>query len=221
MTDVLKVDPSHVNYHEIEDGERAHYSARTIDVEYQYPFGMKELYGLANRTDYDLSRHQEATKQDLRWLNPDTNEKVLPYVIEPTWGLDRTVLVVLLEHLDVDEAPTSEDGAAAEPRMVLRLPPALAPVTAAVLPLTKKEGMPEKAQEVVAALQAKGIVVEYDESASIGKRYRRQDEIGTPWCVTVDGDTLSAGTVTVRDRDTMAQEHVPVAELAGWILGRL
>lgn len=221
MTDVLKVDPAHVNYHEIPDGERAHYSARTVDVEYQYPFGMKELYGLANRTDYDLKRHQEASQQDLRWLNPETNEKVLPYVVEPTWGLDRTVLVVLLEHLDVDEAPAAGDGEDKEPRMVLRLPPRLAPVTVAVLPLQKKEGMPEKAQEVIAALNARGIATEYDASASIGKRYRRQDEIGTPWCVTVDGETLRAGTVTVRDRDTMEQEKVPVADLAGWIAAKL
>ncbi|MEN9558354.1 MAG: hypothetical protein RL141_723 [Candidatus Parcubacteria bacterium] len=221
MTDVLKVDPSHVNYHEIPDGERAHYSTRTVDVEYAYPFGMKELYGLANRTDFDLARHQDATKQDLRWLNPETNEKILPYTIEPTWGLDRTVLVVLLEHFDIDEAPSSaEDGGDKEPRMVLRLPPALAPVTVAVLPLQKKGGLAEKAQEIVAALRQQGIVTEYDESASIGKRYRRQDEIGTPWCITVDPDTLSAGTVTIRHRDTMEQEKVAVGEIPAWITTR-
>jgi glycyl-tRNA synthetase len=128
---------------------------------------------------------------------------------------------VLLEHLDIDEAPTSEDGADKEPRMVLRLPPYLAPVTAAVLPLQKKEGMPEKAQEIITALQDKGIVTEYDASASIGKRYRRQDEIGTPWCITVDHDTLTSGLVTVRDRDTMAQEKVVVADIAAWIAARV
>jgi glycyl-tRNA synthetase len=145
------------------------------------------LYGLANRTDYDLSRHQEFSGEDLRWLDPETNEKILPHVVEPTWGLSRTVLAVLAEHLDVDEAETTEGDT--EPRMVLRLPPRLAPVKAAVLPLQKKDGLAEIGRELAAKIRAAGLVVEYDESGSIGKRYRRQDEIGTPWCFTVDYDT--------------------------------
>jgi glycyl-tRNA synthetase len=218
--DVLKLKEENVVYHEIADEDRAFYSARTVDVEYRYPFGVKELYGIANRTDYDLSRHQEFSKEDLRFLDPETNEKVLPYVVEPTWGVDRSVLAVLSEHLDVDEAPTADEGDK-EPRMVLRLPAMLAPVKCAVLPLTKKDGMPDKAQEIVKMLRSSGLVTEYDESASIGKRYRRQDEIGTPWCFTVDGETLEKGTVTVRDRDTMSQERLPITELIGWTYKKL
>jgi glycyl-tRNA synthetase len=122
VTDVLKLKDENVVYHEIPAEERAFCSARTVDIEYHYPFGQKELYGIANRTDYDLSRHQEYSKEDLRWLDPETNEKILPFVVEPTWGLDRSVLAVLCEHLDIDEAETTEEGEK-EPRMVLRLPP--------------------------------------------------------------------------------------------------
>ena len=215
-TDVLHLDPSHVDYHEIGAADRAFYSARSIDPEYLFPFGMKELGGLANRTDYDLGRHQEYSKEDLRWLDPETNQKVLPYVIEPTWGLTRSVLAVLCEHLDIDEADTTSEGEK-EPRMVLRLPPMLAPVKAAILPLQKKEELTTIAKKIAADLRAAGIAVEYDESASIGKRYRRQDEIGTPWCFTVDFDSVEQGTVTVRDRDNMTQERIPVESIAPWI----
>jgi glycyl-tRNA synthetase len=207
-------------FHEISAEERAFYSQRTVDIEYAYPFGVKELYGIANRTDYDLSRHSEFSKEDLRWLDPETNEKVLPYVVEPTWGLTRSVLAVLCEHLDIDEADTA-DGADKEPRMVLRLPPRLAPVKAAVFPLQKKDEMATLAKELVAALRAKGIVTEYDESASIGKRYRRQDEIGTPWCFTVDFDSVNDKTVTVRDRDAMTQERLAIADVPAWVAARL
>lgn len=218
--DVLKLSDANVEYHEISAEDRAFYSQRSIDPEYRFPFGMKELGGLANRTDYDLGRHQEFSKEDLRFLDPETNEKVLPYVIEPTWGLSRSVLAVLCEHFDIDEAPTADEGDK-EPRMVLRFPPQLAPVKAAVLPLQKKGGLAEKAQELVATLRAAGIVTEYDESASIGKRYRRQDEIGTPWCITVDPESLEKGTVTVRDRDSMSQDRVAITDLAAWINQKL
>ncbi len=217
--DVLKIKKDHLVYHEIPAEERAFYSARTIDVEYQYPFGLKELYGLANRTDYDLSRHQEKSGEDLRFLDPETNERYIPHVIEPTWGLDRTVLVTLLEHLDIDEAATSEGDK--EPRMVLRFPPKLAPIKVAVLPLQKKDDLVSTANDVVASLRARGISTEYDASASIGKRYRRQDEIGTPWCVTVDPQTSQDACVTVRDRDTMEQMRIPMADLPAWIESRL
>ncbi len=217
--DVLKIKPDHLVYHEIPAEERAFYSTRTVDIEYHYPFGLKELYGLANRTDYDLSRHQEASGEDLRFLDPETNERYIPHVIEPTWGLDRTVLVVLAEHLDIDEASTAEGDK--EPRMVLRFPPKLAPVKGAVLPLQKKNDLVGKANEIVASLRALGIATDYDASASIGKRYRRQDEIGTPWCVTIDPQTHEDVCVTVRDRDTMEQVRIPMAELAGWVEARL
>ncbi len=217
--DVLKLDPKNVEYVEISEEERAFYSARTVDVEYKYPFGQKELYGLANRTDYDLSKHQEFSKENLTYLDPDTNERFIPFVIEPTWGLDRTVLAVLIEHLDIDEASTSEGDK--EPRMVLRLPPRLAPVKAAVLPLQKKEDLVTIAESLASDLRSAGIAAEYDASASIGKRYRRQDEIGTPWCITVDQDSLQDQAVTIRDRDTMEQERVAVSDVRGWIEERL
>jgi glycyl-tRNA synthetase len=220
VRDELKLKDDNVVYHEIPEEERAFYSARTVDIEYRYPFGVKELYGIANRTDYDLSRHQEYSKEDLRWLDPDTNEKILPYVVEPTWGLDRSVLAVLSEHLDIDEADTSEEGEK-EPRMVLRLPPRLAPVKAAILPLTKKDGLPEIADGLVTSLREEGLAVEYDESGSIGKRYRRQDEIGTPWCFTVDPETKNDQKVTVRDRDAMTQERVAIADVPAWLTERL
>jgi len=219
VEDVLRLDPKHVTYHEIPDEERAFYSARTVDIEYEYPFGVKELYGIANRTDYDLSRHQDASKEDLRYLDPETNEKYVPHVVEPTWGLDRSVLAVLTEHLDIDEAESAEGEK--EPRMVLRFPPAIAPVKAAVLPLQKKGNLPVIAQELATALRARGIATEYDESASIGKRYRRQDEIGTPWCITVDMESESDHAATIRDRDAMTQERVPIADVPTWIATRL
>lgn len=217
--DVLKIDPKHLVYKEISAEERAFYSKRTVDIEYLYPFGQKELYGLANRTDYDLSRHQEFSGEDLRWLDPETNEKILPHVVEPTWGLSRTVLAVLAEHLDIDEAETTEGDT--EPRMVLRLPPRLAPVKAAVLPLQKKDGLADIGRELATKIRAAGLVVEYDESGSIGKRYRRQDEIGTPWCFTVDYDTKENQTVTVRDRDAMTQDRIKIDEVVSWIQDKL
>lgn len=220
VRDVLKINDAHVQYREIPADERAFYSARSIDPEYAFPFGMKELGGLANRTDYDLSRHQEFSKEDLRWMNPETGEKVLPFVIEPTWGLTRSVLAVLCEHLDIDEAETAEEGEK-EPRMVLRLPPRLAPVKVAVFPLQKKEELVKVAKDLVTALRSRGVAVEYDESGSIGKRYRRQDEIGTPWCITVDQDSIADHAVTVRDRDAMTQDRMAVAEIPGWIIQSL
>lgn len=219
MEKILKISPSHVKYHEIPEEDRAHYSARTIDVEYEYPFGMKELYGLANRTDYDLKRHMEHSGEDLRWFDQEAGTRYLPYVIEPTWGLSRTVLAVLVEHMDIDEAPKAAEGESE--RIVLRLPPRLAPVKAAVLPLVKKDGLPEIGGALANAIREAGIVVEYDESGSIGKRYRRQDEIGTPWCFTVDQESKDKGTVTVRDRDAMSQERLAVEDVPAWIEKKL
>lgn len=213
-TEVLGLDPSNVEYVEIPDGERAHYSARSIDPEYQFPFGQKELGGLSNRTDYDLSRHQKVSGQDLRWFDQESGERYLPYVIEPTWGLTRCVLAVLSEHMDMDEAPSGEGDK--EARTVLRLPPKLAPVKAAVLPLMKKDGLPELAKALVGELRKTGYLIEYDEGGSIGKRYRRQDEIGTPWCITIDHDSKEQDTVTIRDRDEMTQERIKIQDVPAW-----
>lgn len=220
VTDVLKIHPDNVVYHEIPAEDRAFYSKRSIDPEYRFPFGLKELGGLANRGDHDLSRHQEFSNEDLRWFDAESGERFLPHVIEPTWGLTRSVLAVLSEHLHIDEADTSNEGEK-EPRMVLRLPVKLAPVKVAVLPLQKKNGLPEIAKDIVAKLRRRGWMVEYDESGSIGKRYRRQDEIGTPWCVTVDFDSVEQKTVTIRDRDSMEQVKVQVEEVADWVGERL
>jgi glycyl-tRNA synthetase len=220
VTDVLKLPEGNVVYHEIPKEDRAFYSRRTIDVEYKYPFGQKELYGLAHRGDYDLAAHQAASGEDLTWRDPNTGEKILPHVIEPTWGVDRTVLALLLAHMDQDEAPTADEGER-EARAVLRLPKALAPVKAAVFPLQKKDELREKAHGLIRGMQDLGIAVEYDETGSIGKRYRRHDEIGTPWCVTLDMETLENGGATIRDRDTLEQERVPLSDIPAHLAQKL
>ena len=200
---------------DIPEGERAHYSKRTVDIEYKYPFGQKELYGLAYRGDFDLANHVKASGEDLRYTDPETKEKFLPHVIEPTWGVDRSVLVAMLEAYREEEAPTAEEGES-ETRIVMKFPKWLAPVKVAVLPLSKKEELSSVARELHAKL-AEHFACEYDKTQSIGKRYRRQDEIGTPYCVTVDFETKDDGKVTVRDRDTMAQERIPTAELVDYL----
>ncbi|MBI5728344.1 MAG: glycine--tRNA ligase [Candidatus Magasanikbacteria bacterium] len=211
--EVIRADWSHFYLHEIPDGERAHYSKRTVDIEYYYPFGLTELHGLAYRTDFDLRRHLEASGQDLMYRDPVTNEKFIPHVIEPTFGLDRLVLVTLLEHYAEIEGGRAEAGESKHAKeIVLRLPKNLAPVQVAVLPLSKKEPLSTMARELADTLRREWSV-QYDDTASIGKRYRRQDEIGTPYCVTVDFDSAEDKKVTVRDRDTMAQERVDIAEL--------
>lgn len=218
--DVLKLRDDHVRYTEIDAADRAFYSKRSIDPEYLYPFGMKELGGLAYRTDYDLTQHQTHSGEDLRWFDQETGERFIPHVIEPTWGLTRSVLAVLCEHIDIDEADTTNEGEK-EPRMVLRLPPRLAPVKAAILPLQKKDGLADVGRQLAQQLRAAELAVEYDDSGSIGKRYRRQDEIGTPFCFTVDYQTKEDQTVTIRDRDSMSQERIPMAEVESFIRQKL
>lgn len=203
---------------EIPEGERAHYSKRTIDIEYDYPFGQKELYGLAYRTDFDLKNHTEKSGQDLRYTDPATKEKFLPHVIEPTFGVDRSVLVAMLEAYHEEEAPTAEEGET-EKRVVLKFPKWLAPYKVAVLPLSKKEELSAIAKPLYEDL-VKNFVCDYDETQSIGKRYRRQDEIGTPYCVTVDFETINDQAVTVRDRDTMKQERIKISELKNYLDGK-
>lgn len=213
------VKEENLHYNEISEEDRAFYSKRTIDVEYKYPFGLKELYGLAYRTDYDLKQHMEASGADLRYTDPETNQKYLPHVIEPSLGVDRTVLVVMLEAYHEEQAPTAEEGEDAL-RVVMRFPKALAPYKAAVLPLSKKAELSGPARELASKLRSRWMT-DYDETQSIGKRYRRQDEIGTPFCITYDFDTLTDGAVTVRDRDTMAQERVKLDALEGYLAERL
>lgn len=213
--DIMQINMENLVWHEIEDGERAHYSKRTVDIEYKYPFGVKELHGIAYRTDFDLSRHESVSGQDLHYTDPETNEKFLPHVIEPTFGIDRMLLVSLLEAYSEEQAPTSEAGET-DVRVVMKFPKKLAPIQVAVLPLSKKEELSGVAREVADSLR-KNFSVDYDETQSIGKRYRRQDEIGTPYCVTFDFESLEDKKVTVRDRDTMSQERVAISELVGYL----
>lgn len=184
----------------------SHYSKRTVDIVYDFPFGTSELYGLAYRTDYDLSRHAEFSGQKLEYTDPETREKFVPHVIEPTFGVERTLLALLCDAYDEEQL---ENG---EMRTVLHFHPRIAPVKVAVFPLMKKDPLGPKAQAVFDQLQAH-FACEYDESGAIGKRYRRQDELGTPFCVTIDFDTMENDTVTLRDRDTMQQTRVPIQEL--------
>ncbi len=200
----------------------AHYSKRTIDMHYRFPHGWDELGGIANRTDYDLKRHMEFSGKDLQYFDQEAGEKFVPYVIEPTQGIDRLFIAVLCEAYK--EYPGgrsgSDEATAGEPEVVLHLPPKLAPFKVAVLPLVKKDGLKEKGEEIAKYLR-KHVTTFYDESGSIGRRYRRQDEIGTPWCITVDHQTLEDETVTVRDRDTMEQSRVAIGELNSLIQSKL
>ena len=205
---------NHIHEYEHPQEKLSHYSKRTVDLEYDFPFGKKELYGLAYRTDFDLKQHQEHSGQKLVYRDPQTNEVYTPHVIEPTFGLDRTVLAVLNEAYE-EEQLDGEDT-----RVVLRLKPSLAPVKIAILPLIKKEGLPEIAKDIYHTVQLFGNC-EYDESRSIGKRYRRQDEIGTPYCVTIDHDTKEDNAVTVRDRDTMKQERIKIETLVSYFQEKL
>jgi glycyl-tRNA synthetase len=202
--------PEHCHDLEHAQEKLSHYSKRTVDIEYDFPFGRKELYGLAYRTNFDLSQHQEFSGKDLQYRDPQTNEKFIPHVLEPTFGVDRTVLAVLCE------AYTEEDLGEGDNRTVMKFVPALAPVKAAIFPLMKKDGLPEIAAEIFADL-AEDFACEYDNGGSIGKRYRRQDEIGTPFCITVDYDTKEDKSVTVRHRDSMEQVRVKIAELKEYI----
>ena len=188
--------------------ELSHYSNGTTDIEFTFPFGWGELWGIADRTNYDLKQHMEHSKEDMTYLDPETNEKYVPYCIEPSLGCDRVALAFLCNAYDEEEI------AEGDVRTVLHLHPALAPYKVAVLPLSKK--LSEKAEEVYSNLSKK-FMCDYDEAGSIGKRYRREDEIGTPYCVTIDFDTLDDNCVTIRDRDTMEQIRVKIDELEAWI----
>ena len=192
--------------------ELVFYSKATTDIEFNFPFGWGELWGIADRTDYDLTQHMNHSKQDLSYLDPETNEKYVPYVVEPSLGADRVTLAFLCNSYEVETLGEGDE------RTVLHLHPALAPYKACILPLSKKLG--EKATEVFEKLASK-FNCDYDEAGSIGKRYRRQDEIGTPYCITIDFDTLEDNQVTVRDRDTMEQARMPIEEVEKYILEKI
>ena len=213
--DEIGIDRKNVKENDLKENERAHYSKRTIDFEYQGSIGDMEIQAIAYRTDYDLKNHMEGSGVDLSYRDETSNEKFIPHVIEPTWGVDRSLLVAMLEAYREEEAPTSEEGESAT-RIVMKFPKWLAPVKIAILPLSKKEELSKIAKPLYEDLSKK-FVCEYDETQSIGKRYRRQDEIGTPYCVTVDFETAKDDSVTVRDRDTMKQERIKISELENYL----
>jgi glycyl-tRNA synthetase len=193
-----------------EHDKLAHYANAAFDIEFQFPFGFKEVEGIHSRTDFDLSQHQQHSGKKLQYFDPETNENYVPYVVETSIGLDRTFLL-LLSAAYTEEKITKEDGSTDE-RVVLRIPPALAPVKLAVFPLTKKDGLPDKARQIMDDLKI-DFKCQYEEKDSIGKRYRRHDAIGTPFCITIDHQSLEDNTVTIRHRDTMEQERVDASSL--------
>jgi glycyl-tRNA synthetase len=213
----LKSDKLRLRDHEKD--ELAHYALSCVDIEYAFPFGVSELEGVANRTDFDLSQHQEHSGRDLAYFDDEAKERFVPYVIEPSGGVDRATLAFLSEAYTEDTAP-NEKGEA-QPRTVMRFDPRLAPIKVAVFPLVKKDGMPEIARRIHEECRDGGLASFYDEKGAVGRRYRRQDEVGTPLCVTVDGETIENGTVTVRDRDTLVQERIASDKVAEYVRKRV
>jgi glycyl-tRNA synthetase len=198
-----------LRWHEHAEDERAHYAKAAFDIEYEFPFGWQEIEGIHNRTDFDLKRHQEYSSKRLEYFDEARKEKYIPYVIETSVGCDRTLLTVLVDAY-------SEEAVRDDTRVVLRLSPRIAPLKAAILPLVRRDGMPELARRIADDLMRAHRVF-YDESGAVGRRYRRQDEIGTPYCITVDAQTLEDQSVTIRHRDTMEQDRVAASQLREWL----
>ena len=208
FVEVLGISEENLRYRDHDPEELAFYSKATTDIEYLFPFGWGEVWGIADRTDYDLNRHMKYSGESLEYLDPETNEKYVPYCIEPSVGLDRLVLMTLCDAYDEE---VLENG---ETRIVMHLNPAVAPIKAAILPLSKK--LESKARDVQEIL-CKYLPVVYDDTGSIGKRYRRQDAIGTPYCITVDFDSLEDNAVTIRERDSMTQVRLPIEKLVEYL----
>ena len=228
--DEIGLDKEKLHVLDIPDGERAHYSKKTYDIEYDFPFGQQELEGVAYRGDYDLGKHQKHSGKPLEYFDEQNKEKFIPHVVEPSAGCDRTILALICEAYD--EEDLTKEGGKPDVRTVMRFKPSLAPIKAAILPLLKhKPELVEKAKEVKNLLQP-FMNIFYDETAAIGRRYRRQDEVGTPFCIAIDFDTIGQGgennddtsqkdTVTIRHRDTMEQERVAISDLLPWLLERI
>ena len=218
----LGIKPENLRLYAHPQEKLSHYSKGTTDIEYNFGFtggdGWGELEGIANRTDFDLGTHTQHSGQDLSYFDQAKGERYTPYVIEPAAGLTRSLMAFLVEAYTEEEVPTAKGGT--DTRTVLKLDPRLSPVKVAILPLSRNEALSPKARELAAQLRAFWNV-EFDDAQAIGRRYRRQDEIGTPFCVTVDFDTLTDDAVTIRERDTMAQERVPLAEVQSWLGARL
>jgi glycyl-tRNA synthetase len=215
----LGIREENLRVREHEQDELSHYSKRTVDVEYAFPFtDWGELEGIANRTDFDLKAHEKMSGEDLTYFDQEKDERYHPYVIEPSAGVDRAALAFLVDAYSVEEAPTAKGDT--EKRTVLKLHKDLAPIKVAVLPLSKSEKLVPKAKEVFDLLKGQWMC-DYDDAGSIGRRYRRQDEVGTPFCVTVDFESLEDNAVTVRDRDTMQQERLSIGQLDAYLRERL
>ncbi len=209
-----------LRWYETPADELAHYAKAGADIQYRYPFGWSEYEGVASRGEYDLRRHIEMSGESLSFFDEETREHIVPYVVEPAGGVDRTMLILLLDAYDEEE--TVDVNGKADTRVVLRIAPRLAPYKAAVLPLARKPELTSVAWELFERIQDEtGALVDYDETGNIGKRYRRQDEIGTPFCITVDFDSLEDGAVTIRDRDTMAQQRVSMNEVAALLAEKI
>lgn len=209
----LGINEKKLRYYEHPENKLAHYAKKAFDIEYEFPIGWKELEGIHNRTDYDLSHHQEHSGKDLTYFNDQTRERFLPYIIETSAGVDRTVLTCLVDAFE-------EEKLEKETRTVLHLNAKIAPFKAAVFPLVKKDGMPEIAEKITNELM-KDFMVFYDQSGAIGRRYRRQDEAGTPYCITVDSQTLEDESVTIRDRDSMQQERIKIDQISNELKNRI
>ncbi len=209
----LGINPDKVRFHEHGKDELAHYATAAFDIQYEFPFGWKELEGIHNRTDFDLKRHQEHSGKDMAYFDEVTRERYIPYIIEASAGADRTLLCVLSDAFEEQELEK-------DTRTVLHFHPAIAPIKVGIFPLVKKDGMPEMAHKIEATLKPH-FPVFYDESGAVGRRYRRQDEIGTPFCVTVDTESLQNETVTIRDRDSMQQERLKIDELFHFVYRKM
>jgi glycyl-tRNA synthetase len=214
----LGVSKEHLRLRPHEPDELAHYAKSATDIEYEFPFGWNELEGIANRTNYDLRAHQQASGEDLTYFDQEKEERYLPYVVEPAVGVDRALLTFLLDAYREEEAPTAKGGT--DTRTVLALHHSLAPIKVAVLPLSRNERLVPEAKTVHDLMRSEWMT-QYDDAGAIGRRYRRQDEVGTPFCVTVDFDSLDDHQVTVRERDTMQQDRIPIANLVGYLQERL
>ena len=217
----LGIDPEHLRLYEHPKEKLSHYSKRTVDIEYTFGFqGSQwgELEGIANRTDYDLSVHAEASGAKLDYFDQQKNERWTPYVIEPSAGLTRSLMAFLVEAYDEEEVPNAKGGT--DKRTVLHMDPRLAPVKAAVLPLSRKPELQEPARELAKSLRTRWNV-DYDDAGAVGRRYRRQDEIGTPYCVTIDFDSLDDHAATIRERDSMEQVRIPIDEVPAWLADKL
>jgi glycyl-tRNA synthetase len=217
----LGIDPDNLRLYEHPQAKLSHYSKRTVDIEYRFRLGAKqfdELEGIANRTDFDLTTHSKHSGQDLSYFEQSTGERYTPYVVEPAAGVNRAMMAFLMDAYTEDQAPNAKGGV--DTRTLLRLDPRLAPVKVAVLPLSRNADLSPKARDLAAALR-RHWNVDFDDAGAIGRRYRRQDEVGTPYCVTVDFDTLDDAAATVRERDSMGQERVGLDQVDGWLAARL